>query len=71
VETGPDGSAGMQMIYREVEGLPKGSVKAVIDAYGELVDEGCLVVFGPQHHRQLRAGARGRSKSGSRCPPSA
>jgi len=28
------------MIYREVEGLPKGSVKAVIDAYGELVDEG-------------------------------
>lgn len=35
----------VQMIYREVEGLPKGSVKAVIDAYGELVDEGCLVVF--------------------------
>ena len=31
----------------EVEGLPKGSVKAVIDAYGELVDEGCLLVFGP------------------------
>ena len=37
----------VQIIYREVEGLPKGSVKAVIDAYGELVDEGCLVVFGP------------------------
>src|ERR1700744_1490887 len=37
----------VQMIYREVEGLPKRSVKAVIDAYGELVDEGCLVVFGP------------------------
>src|SRR6478752_4937556 len=37
----------VQMIYREVEGLPKGSVKAVIDGYGELVDEGCLVVFGP------------------------
>ena len=36
-----------QMVYREVEGLPKGSVKAVIDAFGELVDEGCLVVFGP------------------------
>lgn len=36
----------VQMIYREVEGLPKGSVKAVIDAYAELVDEGCLVVFG-------------------------
>src|ERR1700740_1013470 len=37
----------VQMIYREVEGLPKGSVKSVIDAFGELVDEGCLVVFGP------------------------
>src|ERR1700733_13581600 len=37
----------VQMIYREVEGLPKGSVKAVIDAFGELVDEGCLGVFGP------------------------
>ena len=37
----------MQMVYREVEGLAQGSVKAVIDAYGELVDEGCLAVFGP------------------------
>ena len=37
----------VELVYREVEGLPKGSVKAVIDAYGELVDEGCLVVFGP------------------------
>jgi branched-chain amino acid transport system substrate-binding protein len=37
----------IEIVYREVEGLPKGSVKAVIDAYGELVDEGCLVVFGP------------------------
>src|SRR4051812_6976904 len=37
----------VQMVYREVEGLPKGSVKSVIDAFGELVDEGCLVVFGP------------------------
>ena len=37
----------VQIVYREVEGLPKGSVKAVIDAFGELVDEGCLVVFGP------------------------
>ena len=37
----------VQMIYREVEGLPKGSVKAVIDAFGELVDEGCIAVFGP------------------------
>ena len=37
----------IEVIYKEVEGLPKGSVKAVIDAYGELVDEGCLLVFGP------------------------
>lgn len=37
----------VEIILREVEGLPKGSVKAVIDAYGELVDEGCLAVFGP------------------------
>ena len=37
----------VEIVYREVEGLPKGTVKAVIDAYQELVDEGCLVVFGP------------------------
>lgn len=37
----------VEIVFREVEGLPKGSVKAVIDAYGELVDEGCLLVFGP------------------------
>ena len=37
----------VQIVFREVEGLPKGTVKAVIDAYGELVDEGCLAVFGP------------------------
>ncbi|KIU14385.1 ABC transporter substrate-binding protein [Mycolicibacterium llatzerense] len=37
----------VEIIYKEVEGLPKGTVKAVIDAFGELVDEGCLAVFGP------------------------
>ena len=37
----------VEIVYREVEGLPKGSAKAVIDAYGELVDEGCLAIFGP------------------------
>jgi len=37
----------VQIVFREVEGLPKGTVKAVVDAYGELVDEGCLAVFGP------------------------
>ena len=37
----------VEIVFREVEGLPKGTIKAVIDAYGELVDEGCLLVFGP------------------------
>ena len=37
----------VEIVFREVEGLPKGTVKAVIDAYGDLVDEGCLAVFGP------------------------
>jgi branched-chain amino acid transport system substrate-binding protein len=37
----------VEIVYREVEGLPKGTVKAVIDAFGQLVDEGCLAVFGP------------------------
>lgn len=37
----------VEIVFREVEGLPKGSVKAVIDAYGELVDAGCLAIFGP------------------------
>jgi branched-chain amino acid transport system substrate-binding protein len=37
----------VEIVFREVEGLPKGTVKAVIDAYGQLVDEGCLLVFGP------------------------
>jgi len=37
----------VKILFREVQGLPKGTVKAVIDAYGELVDEGCLLIFGP------------------------
>lgn len=37
----------VHIVFREVEGLPKGTIKAVIDAYGELVEEGCLAVFGP------------------------
>lgn len=37
----------IEIIFREVEGLPKGTIKAVLDAYQELVDEGCLAVFGP------------------------
>ena len=37
----------VELVVRQTWGLPMGSVKAVIDAYGELVDEGCLAVFGP------------------------
>ena len=37
----------VRIVFREVEGLPKGTIKSVIDAYGELVEEGCLAVFGP------------------------
>jgi ABC-type branched-subunit amino acid transport system substrate-binding protein len=37
----------IELIHRNVQGLPRGSVKAVIDAFGELVDEGCLIVVGP------------------------
>ncbi|CAA0124510.1 Uncharacterised protein [Mycolicibacterium vanbaalenii] len=37
----------VELVIREVDGMPKGTVKAVIDAYGELVDEGCLAVIGP------------------------
>jgi ABC-type branched-subunit amino acid transport system substrate-binding protein len=37
----------VEFVIREVEGLPKGSVKAVVNAYEELVDEGCVAVFGP------------------------
>jgi branched-chain amino acid transport system substrate-binding protein len=37
----------VELVVRETWGLPKGSVKAVIDAYEELVDEGCLAVYGP------------------------
>ena len=37
----------VEFVVRKLWGLPKGTVKDVIDAYGELVDEGCLAVFGP------------------------
>jgi len=37
----------VQLVTRETWGLPKGSVKSVIDAFGELVDEGCVAVLGP------------------------
>jgi ABC-type branched-subunit amino acid transport system substrate-binding protein len=37
----------VRIVFREVEGLPKGTSKAVIDGYADLVDEGCLAIFGP------------------------
>jgi ABC-type branched-subunit amino acid transport system substrate-binding protein len=37
----------VEVVVRQCDGLPRGTVKASIDAYGELVDEGCLAVFGP------------------------
>ncbi|MBL7500234.1 ABC transporter substrate-binding protein [Frankia sp. CNm7] len=37
----------VELVERDADGLPTGSVKSVIDSYGELVDEGCLAVFGP------------------------
>jgi hypothetical protein len=37
----------VEIVYREIDGMPRGTVKAVIDTYEELVDEGCLVVIGP------------------------
>jgi ABC-type branched-subunit amino acid transport system substrate-binding protein len=37
----------VEFVLRHVEGLPRGSFRAVRDAFHELVDEDCLVVFGP------------------------
>ena len=37
----------VELIYREAQGLPKGTVKEAVDAYAELVDEGCLAIIGP------------------------
>ena len=37
----------VEVIFREVEGLPKGTIKAVIDGFADLVEQGCLAVFGP------------------------
>jgi ABC-type branched-subunit amino acid transport system substrate-binding protein len=37
----------VEILYKEVEGLPKGTIKAVIDGYHELVEAGCLLILGP------------------------
>lgn len=38
----------VEFVVRAVQGLPKGTFRAVRDAYHELVEEDCVVVFGPQ-----------------------
>ena len=37
----------VEIVYRSAQGLPLGAVKSVIDAFGELVDDGCVAVLGP------------------------
>lgn len=37
----------VEFVVRQVQGLPKGSFRAVRDAYFELVEEDALVIFGP------------------------
>jgi ABC-type branched-subunit amino acid transport system substrate-binding protein len=37
----------IELVVRAVQGLPKGSFRAVLDAFYELVDEDCVVIFGP------------------------
>jgi ABC-type branched-subunit amino acid transport system substrate-binding protein len=37
----------IEIVFKEVEGLPKGGIKPVLDAYAELVEEGCVAIFGP------------------------
>ena len=61
----------VEIVYREVEGLPKGTIKSVIDAWhGDLVEQGCLVVFGP-YITDNCVPTRKPSKTGSVFPPSA
>ncbi len=37
----------VQLVQRNVVGLPNGTYQAVARAFDELVEEGCLVIFGP------------------------
>jgi len=37
----------VEFVVRTVQGLPKGSFRAVRDAFFELVEQDCLVIFGP------------------------
>ncbi len=57
----------VEIVYRGAQGLPKGTVKAVIDAFGELVDEGCLAVIGP-HISDNAVAVRGEVERRFRVP---
>jgi branched-chain amino acid transport system substrate-binding protein len=37
----------VEIIYGSAQGLPRGNTKAVVDAFGALVDQGCVAVLGP------------------------
>ena len=37
----------VEMVERVVDGLPRGDARNVLQGWQELVDEGCLVVYGP------------------------
>src|SRR4029450_2015319 len=37
----------VELVLRAVQGLPNGSFRAVRDAFYELVEEDCVVIFGP------------------------
>ena len=37
----------VELVLRAAQGLPNGSFRAVRDAFYELVDEDCVVIFGP------------------------
>jgi ABC-type branched-subunit amino acid transport system substrate-binding protein len=37
----------VEVIYGSAQGLPRGNTKAVVDAFGALVDQGCIPVIGP------------------------
>jgi branched-chain amino acid transport system substrate-binding protein len=37
----------VKLIYRECEGLPRGTVQNVVDTFEEMVKEGCVAMIGP------------------------
>jgi branched-chain amino acid transport system substrate-binding protein len=37
----------VEFVFRQVEGLPRGSVHPVLEAWQELADAGCVLIYGP------------------------